>query len=55
VGEREECQHHAGIERADQQLFRGPDVRLTLELRRTADDDAESAPRLAELQVVLAL
>jgi MFS family permease len=40
LSEREESQHHARIERADQQLFGGPDVRLTFELRRAADDDA---------------
>jgi hypothetical protein len=60
LSEGEECQHHARIERADEQLFGRPDVRLAFELRRAADDDvrspaAESIPRRAELQAVLAL
>ena len=43
LSEREECQHHARIERADEQLFGGPDVRLAFELRRAADDDVRSS------------
>ena len=60
LSEREECQHHARIERADEQLFGRPDVRLAFELRRLPTTmfglpTAESIPRRAELQVVLAL
>jgi hypothetical protein len=43
LSKREECQHHARIERADEQLFGGPDVRLAFELRRAADDDVGSS------------
>ena len=43
LSKREECQHHARIERADEQLFGGPDVRLAFELRRAADDDVRSS------------
>src|ERR1700730_15546032 len=42
LSEREECQHHARIERADEQLFGRPDVRLAFELRRAANDDVRS-------------
>jgi len=52
VSEREECQLHARIERADEQLFGRPDVRPASELRRAANHDArsshcESIPRRA--------
>src|SRR6267378_2963492 len=43
LSEREECQHHAGIERTDEQLFGGPDVGAPFELRRAADDDVRSS------------
>src|SRR6266849_5014174 len=43
LSEREECQHHARIERADEQLFGRPDVRLAFELRRAANDDVRSS------------
>src|SRR5712692_6211228 len=33
LSEREECQHHARIERADEQLFGRPDVRLAHDVR----------------------
>jgi hypothetical protein len=43
VSEREECQHHVRIERADGQLFGRPDVRPASELRRAANDDVRSS------------
>src|SRR5260221_5158437 len=43
LSEREECQHRARIERADEQLFGRPDVRLAFELRRAANDDVQSS------------
>src|SRR5258706_13284306 len=45
LSEREECQHHARIERADEQLFGRPDVRLAFEPRRAADDDVRFSCR----------
>lgn len=60
LSEAQECQHHARIERANEQLFRHPNVRLAFELRGLPTtmlglSAAESRPRLAVLQVVLAL
>src|SRR5258708_27361826 len=45
LSEREECQHHARIERADEQLFGRPDARPAFELRRAADDDVRASRR----------
>jgi hypothetical protein len=39
LGEREERQHHTGVERANEQLFGRPVIGFSLELRRAADDD----------------
>src|SRR6266852_4049213 len=56
LSEREECQHHARIERADEQLFGRPDVNSGgLPTTMFGLPTAESIPRRAELQVVLAL
>src|ERR1700722_3606811 len=42
LSEREECQHHARIERANEQFFGRPDARFAFELRRAADNDVRS-------------
>ena len=39
LSEREERQHHACVERPDEQLFGCSHIRLTFELRRAANDD----------------
>src|SRR5215216_5915844 len=39
LGERYKRQHHASIQRGDQHFFGGPDARISLEFRRTADLD----------------
>src|SRR5207253_8915928 len=38
LSEREERQHHAGIQRADEQLLGRPNVRLSFEFRWAADN-----------------
>ena len=39
LSKRQECQHHAGIERTDEKLFGRPVVKFAFELRRAANDD----------------